>query len=75
MTTWSARSCPAARSPSPADFNTQLQAVAGRGRTPGSAGRWAARPTDRIAADRAAMLALPPVRADDRVAGLDPAAA
>ena len=60
MTTWSARSCPAARSAAPADFNTQLQdwlamVNTRRRRALGCA------PTDRIAADQAAMLALPPV--------------
>ena len=59
-TTWSARSCPAAASPVPADFNTQLQqwlplVNARRRRALGCA------PTDRITADRQAMLALPPV--------------
>ena len=59
-TTWSARSCPAATSPSPADFNAQLQqwlAVVNT-RTRRALG---CAPADRIAADRAAMLALPPV--------------
>ena len=45
----------------PADFNAQLAELASRGRT----GRWrramGCAPADRIAADRAAMLPLPPV--------------
>ena len=56
----------------PDDFNTQLQdwlamVNARRRRALGCA------PTDRIAADRAAMLALPPVAAGDRLAVLDAA--
>ena len=55
-----ARSCPAAVFTGPSDFNTQLQdwlalVNARRRRALGCA------PTDRIAADRQAMLALPPV--------------
>ena len=60
MTTWNARSCPAGTFTSPADFNAQLA-------------RWLAlvntrprralgcSPAERITADKAAMLALPPV--------------
>ena len=54
------RSCPAAPSSSPADFNTQLQAwleIANR-RRKRSLG---CAPAERIGADRAAMLTLPPV--------------
>ena len=48
-------------SPSPADFNTQLASLAGAGERAGSAGCWAARRRTGSDADRAAMLALPPV--------------
>ena len=58
----------------PADFNTQLQGWLDvvnrrRRRVLGCA------PIDRVAADRAAMLALPPVRTGHGVAALGPAAA
>ena len=57
----------------PADFNAQLQQLAGDWRTPGRSGRSGCAPADRIAADRAAMLALPPVAPIDRLAVLEPA--
>ena len=71
---WRPRSCPAAAFTSPADFNAQL-------------GDWLARanqrhrralgcaPVDRIDADRAAMLALPPVAPSTGLAQLAAAAA
>ena len=43
--------------------------------TRGGCGCWAARPGDRVGADRAAMLPLPPVAAGGRLAGDDAAAA
>ena len=60
MTTWNARSCPAGPFTGPADFNAQLAgwlAVANTRpkRVLGCA------PAERITADKAAMLALPPV--------------
>ena len=58
---WRRSFLPGRSSPVPADFNAQLQQWLAPGEHRGRAGRWAARPTDRIAADRAAMLALPPV--------------
>ena len=65
LTTWSARSCPAGTFTGPADFNDQLAgwlAVANTWprRAPGCA------PAERIAADKAAMLALLPVAPHDR---------
>ena len=47
MTTWSARSCPGRAFSAPADFNAQLQRVAGAGEHPAAAGA-GVRPADRI---------------------------
>ena len=68
------RSCPDARSPRPADFNAQLAGLAGQGQRPSPRGRSGCRPVDRWAADRAAMVALPPVAPALGLAGRDPAA-
>ena len=69
-TTWSARSCPAARSParptSTPSCSDWLALVNTRPRR-----ALGCAPTDRIAADRAAMLAAAAGRAGDRVADLD----
>ena len=46
---------------SPADFNAQLRRLAGAGQHPPAPGAGVLHPSDRIGADRAAMLALPPV--------------
>ena len=59
----------------PDDFNTQLQDWLVDGRTPAPRRVLGCAPTERIAADRPAMLPLPPVAAGDRVAGLHPAGA
>ena len=59
-TIWSARFCPAARLASPADFNAQLWAWLALVNTRTRRALGCA-PSDRIGADRAAMLALPPV--------------
>ena len=60
MTTWSGRSCPGRTFESPADFNVQL---AGWIATVNTRFRrhLECAPADRIAADRAAMIPLPPV--------------
>ena len=59
MTTWSARSCPAATSPARLT-STPSWPVAGGGEHPAQRVLGCA-PADRIAADKQAMLALPPV--------------
>ena len=56
----------------PGDFNTQLQGWLAQVNTRTRRALGCA-PTDRIGADRQAMLALPPVAAGDRVAVLDAA--
>ena len=55
------RSCPAASFTSPADFNGQFTDWLDDGRTTGLVRTLKARPVDCVDADRAAMLALPPV--------------